>query len=789
MKKPRLLVPRRAVLAATASVMLAPKPLFAAFPSIAAEPQPFFAMLRRVVAAFDGLGEPLPPRLVSRIESLARAGTADAVAAAQALLAPRILVDIALGLDGYGVPTAGALAPELIEQGWRSFLVRVVNPHGVAGVLSLTFDQPNLGDVEANSRPNNAHQRQSLPTPSLAVDEVHRSILAIEMIERPPMEHLLSGLSLEYRIASIAAFRAGRLETGVMTAALATAQYAWVPSAKARLAFVAASTRDVPFRIRDDDGSPTIAGLVVSDGVGRLYPSKAGRLEPDMFFQDQVYRADGESLRLPAGRYRAVATRGPEYRPAVANFAVPGPAPEFHMTRWIDPAASGWYSGDVHVHASGCAHYSDPSVGVGPATMGRHARGEGLWIAEVLTWGPGWEVQGRNFTGRAVEPPLALDQPALQAAHATAIEPRAVPAPGLLRYDVEVSGFPSSYAGHLVLLRLKEQNYPGASDPRDWPSWCLPILQWAKAQGAVTGFAHSGLGNDDLEGPIPSLSVPSFDSIGANEYLVDVAHDAVDFLSGGDSMPRAELTQWYHALNCGFRTVLAGETDWPCITDQRVGAGRTYVQLDAPPREDRGYQAWAAGLKAGHAYMGDGRSHCFEFAVDGVGIGGEVHRGGPTTVEAGGTIMAWLDPVPPPELAGLRDRPDFIKPMWHVERARLPGTRTLQAELIVNGQVAATQTIVADGTPQRFARRLAFDRCAWIALRILPSLHTNPVFVIVDGAPVRAVRSSAEWCLKSLAKIEARQLPQIREEERAAARAAYEHARQRFATLRDECLT
>ena len=31
-----------------------------------------------------------------------------------------------------------------------------------------------------------------------------------------------------------------------------------------------------------------------------------------------------------------------------------------------------------------------------------------------------------------------------------------------MRYDVEVSGFPSSHAGHVVLLGLKEQDYPGA---------------------------------------------------------------------------------------------------------------------------------------------------------------------------------------------------------------------------------------------------------------------------------------------------------------------------------------
>ena len=30
-----------------------------------------------------------------------------------------------------------------------------------------------------------------------------------------------------------------------------------------------------------------------------------------------------------------------------------------------------------------------------------------------------------------------------------------------MHYDLEVSGFPSSHAGHIILLNLKQQDYPG----------------------------------------------------------------------------------------------------------------------------------------------------------------------------------------------------------------------------------------------------------------------------------------------------------------------------------------
>ena len=41
----------------------------------------------------------------------------------------------------------------------------------------------------------------------------------------------------------------------------------------------------------------------------------AHRIEPDFQFQPQVYRSDGETLRLQNGRFSFLASRGPEYRP------------------------------------------------------------------------------------------------------------------------------------------------------------------------------------------------------------------------------------------------------------------------------------------------------------------------------------------------------------------------------------------------------------------------------------------------------------------------------------------
>jgi hypothetical protein len=115
------------------------------------------------------------------------------------------------------------------------------------------------------------------------------------------------------------------------------------------------------------------------------------------------------------------------------------------LQRWIDPAALGWYSGDHHVHAAGCSHYQDPTQGVTPQDMIRQVRGESLNIGSVLTWGPCYYHQKRYFSA--------------QDASASTAE-------SLIHYDVEVSGFPSSHAGHGRPARAQESGLPGHGQTR-----------------------------------------------------------------------------------------------------------------------------------------------------------------------------------------------------------------------------------------------------------------------------------------------------------------------------------
>jgi hypothetical protein len=434
--------------------------------------------------------------------------------------------------------------------------------------------------------------------------------------------------------------------------------------------------------------------------------------------------------------------------------------------------------------------------------MKRQAEGEALDLASVLNWAPGFEYQKQFFTGHAlVDSPTHDHAPMHEGmphdAHAIAAEQDAEimeavqhdainPAhPPLLRYDVEISGFPSSHCGHLVLLQLNDAVYPGTTSVDDWPSWNVPILRWAKQQGAFVGYAHSGHGLVVDSTELPNLVIPPFNSMGANEFIADVTHPGlVDFISGCDLWPFAELNIWYHTMNCGFDTAFAGETDFPCLTDACVGGGRSYVQLPSRPAGDRGYAEWIRGLLHGSSYFGDGRSHMFDFQVNGAKR--DLHPlalSSPSDVVVTANVAARLEPMTTDETRAIQHASPYAKPYWQLERARVQDTRTVPVELVVNGVAVDRTNILADGVPRPVRFRTQVKQSSWIALRIYPSSHTNPIVVSVAGHPVRASRSSAEWCRRGVDVCWEQKRQRIRPQELAAAAETYEHARRTYDSI------
>ena len=680
------------------------------------------------------------------------ADEAAAVARLQELLDPLVLAAIEINPESRVKVLPGEAEPKLVEQGVRLFLVKVENQAGVRA--PLVVESPNSGATSIRS------SGRAAPEMNLTQQDVRERWANFSIYQDPPMARRLSGLKLEYQILEVYSRDAGQRSAKIaFNVGQGTQDIGFRNDIL--VVFDIELARPITLRVKNENGEAAMSSFVIRDRQGRLYPEPTKRLEPDFPFQPQVYRFDGERVRLPAGYFEFEYSGGPEYYTRTKELPITADGPdevEFQLQRWIDPSKYGWWSGDHHVHASGCAHYENPTEGVGPEAMMRQALGENLNISAVLTWGPSWYHQKQYFS--ATDHPLS--------------EPERV-----MHYDVEVSGFPSSHAGHLILLGLEEDDYPGTTKIEEWPSWDLPVLKWGKSQGAVTGFSHSGWGLQVLTDELPNYEMPGFDGIGANEYIVDVTHpDTIDFISTVDTPAIWELNIWYHTLNVGFRTRISGETDFPCIYQAKMGLGRSYVKLD-----ELSYPGWIEGVRRGAAYVGDGKSHLMDFELDGAALGengSEIRLSGAKTLKARLKVAAMLPRLPDPSFAGLRYDE---KPYWDVERARIAGTRQVPVELIVNGKAVARQTVEADGQVRELEFDVPIERSSWVAVRILYSSHTNPMFVVVDDKPIRASRQSAEWCLAAVNQCWSQKAARIRATEMDEARRAYDHARETYRRL------
>jgi hypothetical protein len=765
------------------------------------EPQPLLAQAMRLNEALTFLGSSLSQADIKQLNALQQKPlTNETARQLQRLLDPYCIAMVGINPEARVKVTRGPAMARLMQHGWTSFLVKVHNEAGVTAQLNV--ESVHAEPVLHVSTFSHRAMEKNLLTPG----QVANRFLEIKMYHNRPLLAHLSGLLLEYAVVQLYSKDAGQREAEIGFNIGQGTQDIGFRNTISVLFNILPSVK-VTLNVKDEDGSPAMASFIFTDGIERIidhsakiinrshidyrfttaqleyseswlpsagytvparltgiYPLPSRRVAafdeyPDFFFQPQVYRNDGEHVLLPPGKYQVSFTRGPEYTVQTKEITVPKGVDSFQFSfqlkRWVHMARLGWYSADHHVHAAGCSHYESPEEGVKPPDMWRQVLGEDLGIAAVLAWGPGWYHQKQFFTGGAD----TLSTP-----------------DNVMRYDVEVSGFPSSHAGHVVLLQLKEDDYPGTTQIEDWPSWTLPVLQWARSQGAITGYAHSGNGLQPMQATtsLPNDITPKMDGIGANEYIVTVTNKLLDFYSAGDTPAPWELNMWYHTLNCGFRTRLSGETDFPCVYDERVGMARSYFKSDSA----LSYAGYVKAIKEGRSYVSEGNSHIIDFSVNEVEAGtrnSELKIAGNQSVTIRAKVVAKL-PVQQDEYGlAIAQRPIDRQPYWHIERARIGKSGKVPVELIVNGLAVDTTEIAADGEWKDIRFNYTISQPAWVALRIYPSSHTNPVFVAVNNQHVQ-LKKSAEWCKRALQQCWKMKQANIRPAERKAAEDAYKSA-------------
>jgi hypothetical protein len=442
-------------------------------PVVPVAAQPLAANVSRLVEALDFLGASLPPDVQ---KSLAEAAQMPDAARLQQVLDKHALFIVELNPESRVKARRGPARAVLQQGGHTPVIVKVVNLSTVTKELRVS--SPQAGQVYAGMTPLSAKrmQRERLREVEVKTDNTNH-FLDLEMVTSPPMTPYLSGLEVEYALALIHSRDAGKREATVAFDVGGTTQDLGF-RAEVPVLFDIQPAVSVKLRVRNHDGWPATASFIFRDAAGHVHPPQAKRLAPDFYFQSQIYRSDGDIVLLPPGPLTVEFTRGPEYLRLRRAVMIPhGENAElsFQLERWIEPGASGFYSGDHHIHGAGCAHYTSPTEGVTPEDMFKQVEGEGLNVGCVLTWGPCFNYQ-RQFFSPGVS---ALSKPLT-----------------ILKYDLEISGFGSEALGHVCLLNLKDQFYPGSegTKTKGWPSWTLPVMKWAKAQGGITGYAHSASG-------------------------------------------------------------------------------------------------------------------------------------------------------------------------------------------------------------------------------------------------------------------------------------------------------
>lgn len=345
---------------------------------------------------------------------------------------------------------------------------------------------------------------------------------------------------------------------------------------------------EVALELVDESGKPVLSRVGIYDATGRTpLPEKealpvthfsdisrtvalrlGGMPWPEQnrfaFYVDGSYRA-----RLPVGKYKLIVARGLEYKIIQKTFEIKSEKETFlpiKLSRWIDMADNGWYSGEVHIHRRRVDVQDDLNIR-------RLIQAENLNVANLLQMGNIGAVhfqQNIDWKKRARfgEAPYSL-----------------------------VSGQedPRTYRrGHTIQLNIEEP----LRNPKRYYLY-HELFEAVHKQGGLTGYAH----------------VRSAFNIGAHVGLaMDVPFGLVDFV---ELMPVIDDVKiWFDFLNLGYKLSPAAGTDYPY--GYLPGTVRNYVKV----RKPYSVQGWFDGLKAGRTFVTNGPM--LEFNINGQSMGSDI---------------------------------------------------------------------------------------------------------------------------------------------------------------------
>ena len=456
-------------------------------------------------------------------------------------------------------------------------------------------------------------------------------------------------------------------------------------------------------------GKARAARVQLKGSDGRYYGPRVGILHCGPGGNGYFYASGAFEADLPPGPAEVVVAAGTEYTVLTQTASVPAGnvlETSYALERWTHMAESGWYSGDVHIHANygldfipGIAPQIRPENSVEDVAL--MVRGEDLNVANLLVSN---SLSDRLFDSDKFEGRL----------NAASTDRH------LLYWNQE---FRSAIFGHLTLLDLRNLVFPSntgydvSANPYDYPPNAVAADLTHEQNGTVI-YAHPAFVEDDFASLIPTA---------ARELAVDLALgkvDAMEIMSYASSEERSR-DLWYHVLNCGYRIPAVAGTDSFCNFVQKpfchgpLGGNRVYVKTDA----GLSYEAWIAGLRAGKSFVTNGPM--LSLLVNGKAPGSEI-----------------VAPNPGPYAIVVHAEAQSVFPMDRLE-------------IVQNGQVVHTQP--AGGSPLSIVVDvpLVVTESCWVAARVDGSAYspflfdsplfalTNPVYVDIGGQPIDSVEDRA----------------------------------------------
>jgi len=437
------------------------------------------------------------------------------------------------------------------------------------------------------------------------------------------------------------------------------------------------------------DGQATGTRVHVEASDGKFYaPTDAyARIAQRAGFW--FFHSTGTSvLELPEGEVSLLTVKGFENQPESMTTQIQaGEVTEvtLQLETVIDMEERGWFSGSTHVHANyaGNLHNSLENL-----MMMSEAEDQDIVLEQIA-----------NKDNRILDYQYFLPGG------------RAHPLSTPDRVLVVGQEYRPPFYGHVFLFGMRDHlispfttGYEGTGIESLYPS-NTDIFLKAKSQGAYTGYVHSQWpSGDPLDGTLG----------GAKGFMVDAALATTDAVEWSAS--QTGFAPVYAAWNNGLRVALVGGED--SISNLHntaiVGSVRTYVKI---PGGKLSMHGWLQAMKNGHAFMSNGP--LVELEVEGQipGQTVDLFSGDDVTIKVEATSLTPLE----------------------------------KAELVFNGEVIADMPLSADRLSVSFERDFQPTHSGWYHVRVngtngeafpmgigYVQAVTNPVWIIMDGVPVRS---------------------------------------------------